>query len=69
MSKYTAYGLARPHSSTSSHQALSAPPTPMWFGTISRISPIPRARNASIRVRSASSPPSSGLMRLWSTMS
>ena len=68
-SKYSAYGLARPHSSTSSHQALSAPPTPMWLGTISSTSPMSCPRKTATSRRSASSPPSSGLMRLWSTMS
>ena len=36
-----------PHSRTSSHQVLSAPPTPMWFGTKSRIWPSPFAFSAS----------------------
>jgi hypothetical protein len=36
-------GRRRPFSSTSSHQALSPPSTPMWLGTMSTSSPMPCA--------------------------
>ena len=58
-----------PHSSTSSQSELSAPPTPMWLGTKSRIAFSPRPRNASIIAEYSASEPSSGFSRAWSVMS
>ena len=50
-----------PHSSTSSHQALSAKCTPTWLGTKSRIRPMSCCFSAALSRAKPASPPSSGL--------
>jgi hypothetical protein len=69
MSNQEAKRLRGPHSSTSSQKALASPPIPMWFGTTSRISPSPSARNAAAMPWKSSAEPSSGLSREGSVTS
>ena len=51
-----------PHSSTSSQDGCP-PPRPMWFGTMSRMTPRPSRWNASIISEYSASEPSSGFSR------
>jgi hypothetical protein len=53
MSKCCAKSEAGPFSSTSIHQALSAPNTPMWLGTMSSSWPRPCAFSAAHEARKA----------------
>ena len=69
MSNQPAKAESGPHSSTSSQNGLSAPPTPMWFGTKSRICFNPALFNAADMRAKPCAPPSSGLKTLWSVMS
>ncbi len=69
MSKYRACEEARPCASTSIHQGLSAPNTPMWLGTMSSSRPMPRSRSARTSASKASRVPSSGFSALGSTTS
>ena len=59
-----------PHSSTSSHSGLSAPPTPMWFGhEIEDLAEAVRPQRRHHAPERPASSPSSGLSWPWSTMS
>ena len=69
MSKVPAWTAAGPFSSTSTHQTLAGSPTPMWLGTMSSMSPMPRDRRVSERALKSSSVPSSGLSWVGSATS
>ena len=67
-SKYEAYWLDGPFSSTSHHHRL--PPTmAMWLGTMSRTWPSSFSPRAAHMRSWPASPPSSALTRLWSITS
>ncbi len=68
-SKYDAYTLEGPFSSTSHHQAFSGPVMAMWLGTMSSTCPKPNWSRAAHSRSCPSSPPSSSLTRWWSTTS
>ena len=69
MSKYLAYGLDGPFSSTSHHQALARPASAMWLGTMSSTWRRPRAASAAASRWWPASPPSSAFSFAWSVTS
>ncbi len=70
MSKNAAYGEDRPDRSTSHHHGFcSGWPTPTWLGTMSTMSPMPRARAAADSRARPSGPPRAGETRVGSVTS
>jgi hypothetical protein len=69
MSKWDAYRLDGPFSSTSHHQALSRPARAMWLGTMSSTWPSPAWPSRLVIRACPASPPSSAFSRPWSTTS
>ena len=69
MSKKRAKRELGPFSSTSRHHGFDDFAMPMWFGTRSRMWPIPWDRSDSIHAQYSSSVPISGLSRVGSATS